>query len=65
MGSKSDLTIMQEAIDILNELGVENDAELVSAHRTPDKMMEYGKSWNYYGKQIRSSNYARSYRYFK
>jgi 5-(carboxyamino)imidazole ribonucleotide mutase len=30
MGSKSDLPIMQEAIDILNELGVENDAEIVS-----------------------------------
>ena len=43
MGSKSDLPIMQEAIDILKELGVENDAEIVSAHRTPDKMMEYGK----------------------
>ena len=43
MGSKSDLQIMQEAIDILNELGVENDAEIVSAHRTPEKMMEYGK----------------------
>ena len=43
MGSKSDLPIMQEAIDILNELGVENDAEIVSAHRTPEKMMEYGK----------------------
>jgi 5-(carboxyamino)imidazole ribonucleotide mutase len=43
MGSKSDLPVMQEAIDILNELGVENDAEIVSAHRTPEKMMEYGK----------------------
>ena len=43
MGSKSDLPIMQEAIDILNELGVENDAEIISAHRTPEKMMEYGK----------------------
>ena len=43
MGSKSDLPIMQEAIDILNELGVENNAEIVSAHRTPEKMMEYGK----------------------
>ena len=44
MGSKSDLPIMQEAIDILNELGVKNDAEIVSAHRTPDKMMDYGKN---------------------
>ena len=43
MGSKSDLPIMQEAIDILKELCVENDAEIVSAHRTPEKMMEYGK----------------------
>ena len=43
IGSKSDLPIKQEAIDILNELGIENDAERVSAHRTPDKMMEYGK----------------------
>ena len=44
MGSKSDLPIMQEAIDILNEFGIENHAEIVSAHRTPEKMMEYGKN---------------------
>ena len=44
MGSKSDLPIMQEAIDILNEFGIENYAEIVSAHRTPEKMMDYGKN---------------------
>ena len=44
MGSKSDLPIMQEAIDILNEFGIENDVDIVSAHRTPEKMMEYGKN---------------------
>ena len=44
MGSKSDLPIMQEAIDILNEFGIENDVDIVSAHRTPEKMMEYGES---------------------
>ena len=41
MGSKSDLPIMQNAIDILNELGIESDVKIVSAHRTPDQMFEY------------------------
>ena len=44
MGSKSDLPIMQNAIDILNELGIEADVKIVSAHRTPDQMFEYAKS---------------------
>ena len=44
MGSKSDLTVMQEAIDILNEFGISNEIDIVSAHRTPEKMMEYGKN---------------------
>ena len=43
MGSKSDLTVMQEAIDILNSFDVEIEVDIVSAHRTPEKMMEYGK----------------------
>ena len=44
MGSKSDLSIMKEAIEILNEFGIENEVEIVSAHRTPEKMMDYGKN---------------------
>ncbi len=44
MGSKSDLPIMQEAIDILNDFGISNEFDIVSAHRTPEKMMEYGKN---------------------
>ena len=44
MGSKSDLPIMQEAIDILNDFEISNEVDIVSAHRTPDKMMEYGKN---------------------
>ena len=44
MGSKSDLPIMQEAIYILNDFGISNEVDIVSAHRTPDKMMEYGKN---------------------
>lgn len=44
MGSKSDLPVMQEAIDILNDFGISNEVDIVSAHRTPEKMMEYGKN---------------------
>lgn len=43
MGSKSDLSVMQEAIDILNELKITHEVDIVSAHRTPEKMMEYGQ----------------------
>ncbi|MCF6360230.1 MAG: 5-(carboxyamino)imidazole ribonucleotide mutase [Cyclobacteriaceae bacterium] len=44
MGSKSDLPIMQEAADILKELGVEFELTIVSAHRTPHRMIEYAES---------------------
>ncbi|MEO6348921.1 MAG: AIR carboxylase family protein, partial [Aquaticitalea sp.] len=44
MGSKSDLPIMQEAIDILKEFGIENEVDIVSAHRTPEKLFDYGKN---------------------
>ena len=44
MGSKSDLHIMQEAVNILEDFGISNEVDIVSAHRTPDKMMEYGKN---------------------
>ena len=41
MGSKSDLPIMQDAIDILKEFNIESEVNIVSAHRTPNKMFEY------------------------
>ena len=41
MGSKSDLPVMQDAIDILNEFGIGLDVNIVSAHRTPEKMFKY------------------------
>ena len=44
MGSKSDLPIMQEAIDVLKEFGISYQADIVSAHRTPEKMIEYAKN---------------------
>ena len=44
MGSTSDLPVMQEAVDILKEFGIEVDVDIVSAHRTPEKMVEFGKN---------------------
>ncbi len=44
MGSKSDLPIMQEAADILDQLKVPYEISIVSAHRTPDRMYDYAKS---------------------
>ena len=41
MGSKSDLPIMQDAIDILKEFDIESEVNIVSAHRTPNKMFDY------------------------
>lgn len=43
MGSQSDLPIMKEAVEILEALKIEVEVDIVSAHRTPDKMMVYGK----------------------
>jgi len=42
MGSQSDLPVMKEAIEILEALGIEAEVDIVSAHRTPEKMMAYG-----------------------
>ena len=44
MGSTSDLPVMQDAIDVLKELGIETDVDVVSAHRTPEKMYDFGKN---------------------
>src|ERR1019366_1652142 len=44
MGSKSDMNVMQDAADVLKELGVAYEITVVSAHRTPDRMYSYAKS---------------------
>jgi len=44
MGSDSDLPVMQEAANILSEFGIEYEIDIVSAHRTPDRMVEYAGS---------------------
>lgn len=52
MGSKSDLPVMQDAIDILKEFGVESEVNIVSAHRTPDKMFKYASDAKHNGIKI-------------
>ncbi len=44
MGSQSDWSTMREAADILDQLGVAYEARIVSAHRTPDRLWDYGKA---------------------
>ena len=44
MGSKSDWPTMEEASKVLEEFGIADEVEVVSAHRTPDKMMKYAES---------------------
>ena len=44
MGSDSDLPVMQGAIDVLVEFGVPYEARIVSAHRTPDVMVDYART---------------------
>jgi 5-(carboxyamino)imidazole ribonucleotide mutase len=44
MGSQSDLRIMKEAAEVLEELFIPFELTVVSAHRTPVRMMEYGKN---------------------
>ena len=43
MGSKSDLPVMQDAVDILIRLGARVEVTIVSAHRTPQRMFDYAQ----------------------
>ena len=52
MGSLSDRKVMQEAADALNELGISFEMEIVSAHRTPERMLEYASSARKRGLQV-------------
>ena len=44
MGSQSDWSTMKNAADILDELGIAHEVRIVSAHRTPDRLWDYGKT---------------------
>ena len=52
MGSKSDLPVMQDAINILDEFGIESEVNIVSAHRTPEKMFSYAREAKNRGCQV-------------
>lgn len=44
MGSNSDMPVMQEAISVLHELNIETEVDIVSAHRTPEKLFDFSKN---------------------
>jgi 5-(carboxyamino)imidazole ribonucleotide mutase len=44
MGSISDMPVMQEAIDILNGFDIETEVDIVSAHRTPEKLFDFSQN---------------------
>jgi len=52
MGSKSDLPVMKDAIDILNEFGIESEVNIVSAHRTPERMFKYAADAKHNGVKV-------------
>lgn len=51
-GSKSDLPVMEACVDILNEMGVPNEINVISAHRNPEKLMEYVKGLKDNGTEV-------------
>jgi len=52
MGSSSDLPVMQDAIDICKEFGIPFEVDIVSAHRTPVKMLTYAQDARSRGIQV-------------
>ena len=52
MGSDSDLPTMREAIVVCAEFGIECEVEIVSAHRTPDRMVDYAKTAHLRGLKV-------------
>lgn len=52
MGSQSDLPVMQAAIDMLKSFDIETEVDIVSAHRTPEKMVQFGKEAHQIGIQV-------------
>ena len=52
MGSDSDLPIMQEAIDVLESMDIQIEVDIVSAHRTPEKLFDYSTNAHKRGVQV-------------
>ena len=52
MGSDSDMPVMKEAVEILKNFDIDIEVDIVSAHRTPEKLMEYGSSAHQRGLKV-------------
>lgn len=52
MGSQSDLRVMEQAVEVLKELGIAYELTIVSAHRTPERMFDYAKTARQRGIQV-------------
>lgn len=52
MGSTSDLPVMQDAVDFLKELGIDVEVDIVSAHRTPEKLFDFSTNAHKKGIQV-------------
>ena len=52
MGSDSDLATMRGAAEVLKSMGIQAEVTIVSAHRTPDRMLEYARSAHKRGIQV-------------
>ncbi|MFW6289641.1 MAG: AIR carboxylase family protein, partial [Mariniphaga sp.] len=52
MGSDSDLPVMKQAAEMLKQLGVDYEIDIVSAHRTPEKMFEFAASAHLRGIEV-------------
>ena len=52
MGSKSDEPLMQPALDMLDELGIEYEVSIISAHRMPERAREYGQKAQWRGLEV-------------
>lgn len=52
MGSSSDLPVMEEAAKVLAHFGISHEIDVVSAHRTPEKMFEYARTAHERGLQV-------------
>lgn len=52
MGSISDMPVMQDAIDIIKEFGIDVEVDIVSAHRTPEKLVDFSSNAHTRGIQV-------------
>ena len=52
MGSDSDMPVMKEAVEILKNFDIDIEVDIVSAHRTPEKLMEYGSTAHQRGLKV-------------